>query len=309
MKVAVLGASGFVGSAVVGALPAEVDVVTVSSPRLSTDGRTAQVLLAEASQHAEVRRLVQAFTGVDVIINAAGNPDASSLDEDALYGANALLPAVVLRAATDASVARLVHVSSAVVQNDKPILDASEDLRPFSPYSSSKVLGEVIVRQYEGAVERVRYRPPSVHAPSRRVTRMIRRISGSPAATVARPGTQPTPQALLPNVAAAVATLATWEGSVPPVVHHPSEGVTVRSLMEDLSGGRRPVLLPRWFAMLLVALAKAVGRVHRPTAANARRVELLWLGQEQAESWLTTQGWDVPVGREGWRELAKEDMA
>src|SRR5690606_30044832 len=123
----------------------------------------------------------------------------------------------------------------------KPVLDSSEDLRPFSPYSASKVMGEVLARQPYDGVEVVRYRPPSVHAPSRRVTRMIRKIAGSPAATVARPGTQHTPQALLPNVAAAVAHLATVDGPVPPVVHHPSEGVTVTSLMQDLSGGRTPV--------------------------------------------------------------------
>ena len=79
---------------------------------------------------------------MDVLINAAGNPDASSQDEDGLYGANALLPALLLRAARAAGVRRFVHVSSAVVQNDKAVLDASEDLRPFSPYSASKVMGE-----------------------------------------------------------------------------------------------------------------------------------------------------------------------
>src|SRR5690606_19263259 len=139
----------------------------------------------------------------------------SSLDEDALYGANALLPALLLVAAERAGVRRFVHISSAVVQNDKPVLDSTEDLRPFSPYSASKVLAEEIICRHEGSLECVRYRPPSVHAPSRRVTRMVSRIATSPVASVAAPGDQHTPQALLPNVAAAIAALALWPTAVP----------------------------------------------------------------------------------------------
>ncbi|MGN0064109.1 MAG: NAD-dependent epimerase/dehydratase family protein [Nocardioides sp.] len=307
VRVALLGASGFVGSEVRTALEPRAEVVVVAAPRLSSTARTSQEVFALAADHEAVAALAEAFDGVDVVVNAAGNPDASSLEEDALFGANALLPAVVVEAAGRAGVRRVVHVSSAVVQNDKPVLDDTEDLRPFSPYSASKVLGEVVVREAVSEVERVRYRPPSVHAPQRRVTRMIRRIATSPAATVAAPGDQLTPQALLPNVAAAVAELAVREGALPAVVHHPSEGVTVTSLMTDLSGGRRPRRIPRALARALVALAKLAGRVHRPTAANARRVELLWLGQEQAPSWLTVQGWSVPVGHEGWRALASEE--
>ncbi len=306
-RVALLGASGFVGGAVREALESSAEVVAVPAPRLSSPARSVADVGAQVRGHGAVSDLVKAFAGVEVVVNAAGNPDASSLDEDALFGANAVLPALVMEAASLAGVRRVVHVSSAVVQNDKPVLDDSEDLRPFSPYSASKVLGEIVVRESPASVERVRYRPPSVHAPQRRVTRMIRRIATSPAATVASPGDQLTPQALLPNVAAAVAELAVREGAVPAVVHHPSEGVTVTSLMTDLSGGRRPRRIPRVLARGIVALAKRVGRLHRPTAANARRVELLWLGQEQAESWLTAQGWSVPVGHEGWQALASEE--
>lgn len=306
-RVVVLGASGFVGSSVVAAVPIGHDVEAVPAPRLSTRARSADEILAESLESEHLKVLVGQFTGAAVVINAAGDPDASSLDEDALYGANALLPAVVLRAATIAGVERFVHISSAVVQNDKPVLDSTEDMRPFSPYSASKVAGEVVVRALgTSAVEVVRYRPPSVHAPQRRVTRMISRIASSPVATVARPGDQGTPQALLPNVASAVAFLATTRMRPPAVVHHPSEGVTVTRLMSDLSGGRSPRRLPRGLALVLVAVAKLVGRVHRPTAANARRVELLWLGQDQAESWLTSAGWIRPVGREGWQTLTTE---
>ena len=307
-RVVLIGASGFVGSAVDSALRADHDVIVVKAPRLTTSSRETADLQREASSSPLVSGLAEAMAGADALVNAAGHPDASSLDEDRLFGANALLPAVLLEAARQAGVRRMVHVSSAVVQNDKPLLDASEDVRPFSPYSASKVAGEQVLRDPAGSpghdVQVVRYRPPSVHAPGRRVTRMVARIAASPAASVARPGNQPTPQALLPNVAAAIAHLATTDADPPAVVHHPSEGVTVTGLMRDLSGGRAPMRIPSPVARAFVSCAKMAGRVHKPTAANARRVELLWLGQRQAPSWLTETGWQLPVGPEGWKVLA-----
>lgn len=307
-RIALVGASGFVGTAVAIALDA-FEVVVVPAPRLSTDARTLDELRAAADCSPQVWELAQVLRGVEVLVNAAGNPDASSLNETSLFGANALLPGVLLRAARDAGVRRFVHVSSAVVQSDKPVLDSSEDLRPFSPYSASKCAGEQLLRDMVSGLEVVRYRPPSVHETHRRVTRMVRRIATSRAATVARPGHQPTPQALLPNVASAIAYLATCEPPVPAVVHHPWEGVTVSSLMEDLSGGRRPVRLPRLLATSVIRAGKVAGRWHKPTAANARRVELLWVGQTQAVSWLTSNGWSAPVGREGWRAMAQANEA
>lgn len=275
------------------------------APRLRTDARTLAEMRRQCAASQEVAPLVDAMRGASVLINAAGDPDASSLDAGALFGANALLPGLLLRAAHKAGIRRFVQISSAVVQADKEVLDSSEDLRPFSPYSASKVLGELLLRDPAGDLEVVRYRPPSVHAPDRRVTRMIGKIAKSPAAVVATPGTQPTPQALLPNVAAAVAYLATSEMSPPAVVHHPSEGLTVSSLLEYLSGGRSPFRIPQALARSVVVMLKALGRTYGPVAANARRVELLWFGQEQAESWLTARGWKPPVDRDGWRALAE----
>jgi nucleoside-diphosphate-sugar epimerase len=302
-RVGALGASGFVGRAVVEALGGH-DVLPVRAPRLTTAARTPAELIAEASEHPAVAELAAAFAGCDVVINAAGDPDASSLDMDALYAANALIPRIVLVAVARAGVPRLVHVSSAVVQNDKPVLDESEDLRPFSPYSRAKVAGEQVLReQLPPDVTVVRYRPPSVHAADRRVTRRIARIASSPMATVAGSGDRVSPQALLPNVAAAIAFLATTDRTPPPVVVHPSEGVTTAGLMRDLSAGREPRHLPPALARLAVRLAKLVGRVHRPTAANARRLELLWFGQGQSASWLDDNGFVPPVGHEGWTEL------
>jgi hypothetical protein len=104
-------------------------------------------------------------------------------------------------------------------------------------------------------------------------------------------------------VAAAVSFLALIDEDVPPVVHHPWEGTTVGGLLLDLGDGRAPRELPVALARAVVESAKRAGRLHPPTAANARRLELLWFGQEQDSSWLTAAGWRPPVGLEEWRRI------
>lgn len=306
--VALVGASGFVGSAVRAALETkDHQVVHVSAPRLRTSERKTNGLLRQARASEDREELVAKLAGAGVLVNAAGDPDASSLDGDGLFGANALLPRVLAEAAGVAGVPRMVHISSAVVQNDRTVLDDTEDIAGFSPYSSSKVAGELALScEPSAGITITRYRPPSVHARGRRVTERIGAIARSPLASVAAPGSQPSPQALLDNVASAVAYLASTPTPPPPVVIHPWEGVTACSLMVALGRGRQPRVIPRPLAAGLVLLVKALGRVSAPVAANARRVEVLWLGQGQADSWLTRQGWTPPVGMEGWAALAED---
>jgi putative NADH-flavin reductase len=305
--VALVGASGFVGSAVKHHLEQVGHFVRpIKSPRLMTGVREVTRLIEQAQTSVHAEEIAVQLRGVDAVVNAAGNPDASSPDADALFGANALLPRIVAEASSAASVPRMIHVSSAVVQNDRPVLDESEELFPFSPYSASKVAGEEVLRMSPVDGSSVtRYRPPSVHALSRRVTRRVAKIASSPLASVAAPGTQPSPQALLTNVAAAIGYLATCEPLPPPVVVHPWEGLTAEDVMLVLGGGRKPKRLPQALARALVTSARLAGRAIPPAASNARRVELLWLGQRQAASWLTSQGWAPPEGIEAWRELGK----
>jgi nucleoside-diphosphate-sugar epimerase len=305
VRVAVLGGSGFVGGAVTRALAGrDVVVTTVSAPRLRTGARDVPGLLREAGAAVVAEAtLTAAFAGIDVVVNASGDPDASATDLDRLVGANALMPVVAARAAERAGVRRFVHVSSAVVQGAIGTLDESEQRDPFSPYAMSKCLGEEALPAAVDSAELVIYRPPSVHGPDRRVTRRIASIACSPLRSVAGDGRNPSPQALIDNVGAAVAYLCT-AARPPRVVIHPWEGLTVGSLMELLGRGRRPRHLPRSFARWAVRGARATVGWLPGRSADIRRVELLWFGQRQAESWLTRDGWSPPVGREGWRELA-----
>ncbi|ACV06863.1 NAD(P)-dependent oxidoreductase [Kytococcus sedentarius] len=296
MNVLVLGSRGFVGTAVCAALREQGhDVTTAVAPRVQTD----EISAAQREQF--VGEIQAALGGCDAVVNAAGVPDATGSDYDAMVGANTVLPGIVAEAARRLGL-RCVHVSSAAVQGDKEVLDSSDDVRPFSPYSESKVRGEREALQQGGEV--VVYRPPGVHGANRDVTRTVARLAGSPLSSVAGDGSHPAAQALIGNVGAAVATLATHPDTPPRVVHHPWEGQTTASLLRAL-GGREPVHLPSALARGLVEVARAAGRVRPGLAGHARRLEVLWFGQSQAPSWLDSIQWVAPDGRESWEALGR----
>lgn len=299
MGIVLVGASGFVGSAVMEVLLREGHpVAAIQAPRVDPSAVKPGVDLDLAA----VADLEGELIGADVVVNCSGNPDASADDINRLIAANAVSPAIVARAAKRAGVRRLVHVSSAVVQGRRPQLDESHATEEFSPYAHSKAEGERRVwREFAGAIV---YRPPSVHAEGRRVTSITARIASSPIASVASPGDQHSPQALIGNVASAIAYLATTSQQPPAVVVHPWEGLTSRDVME-LLGGKRPILIPLWFATAVCRALESAGSRLPIVAQNARRIEMLWLGQDQADSWLTTAGWSPPLGRDAWRELGE----
>ncbi|MCC6498512.1 MAG: NAD-dependent epimerase/dehydratase family protein [Propionibacteriaceae bacterium] len=301
--VAVIGATGFVGSAVTRALEANgFPVQRIRAPRLPGMLPVSAVSYLE-SEPKELSDLSAALQGVDVVVNAAGDPDASSTDVAALTSANGVLPGLVAAACLKAGVERLVHVSSAAVQGRLPVLDDSDAVDAGSDYSQSKLLGENLVRKFS-AGKSVIYRPSSVHGIDRGITRKVARIASGPLSTVARPGTAPSPQALISNVADAISFLATTALSPPAVVIHPWEGLTTSDVMLLLSG-RSPRRVPQPVARAVVETLALAGRIVPRLTATTRRVEMLWFGQAQAESWLTTVGWLPPSGRAEWAALGR----
>jgi nucleoside-diphosphate-sugar epimerase len=301
--VVVFGATGFLGRATANELRSRgVEVRTLRTPRLPPSPAS-HVRQGLATHDDLVAEIASALVGVDTVVNAAGIADASLRDEASLMAANAVLPAVLARAIRSAGVPRFVHVSSAVVQGSAPRLDQSDHTAPFSAYSRSKAVGEVLVQEL-GPPATVIYRPPSVHAPDRRVSKITARIASSPFSSVARPGSSPSPQALIKNVADAIAFLATTAADPPPIVAHPSEGLTTASVLTFL-GSREPREIPRSLAKAVVAVLTGAGHTLPQVAVNARRVEMLWFGQSQAPSWLTDAGWTPPAGHDAWKKLGQ----
>lgn len=291
-RVAVVGSTGFVGQQIVVALRERgAEAVRVRAPRLDT----ITPLDAEAG-------LSRSIEGCAAVINAAGVATATAASSKTMVLANAVLPGVIARSANSAG-ARMVHVSSAAVQGRISELDSSDQVDGFSPYSTSKIEGELAVRSSNG--DAVIYRPPGVHHESRETTRKLAAFARSRVASVSGRGTSPTPQALLENVADAVAFLATYSVTPPDVVHHPSEGLTTGDLLTYL-GGHAPHRLSPLLTRAVVGGLFSAAQLRPAVAGHARRLEMLWYGQRQAASWLANSGWEPKFGSERWQQIGRQ---
>ncbi|MGO4680950.1 NAD-dependent epimerase/dehydratase family protein [Microbacterium sp. 2MCAF23] len=289
---AVVGASGFVGSAVVAYLSEQnVEISEISAPRLKMTAPTASdlsQLLEQAGIEAQRARLAEQFTGIDVVVNAAGMASPDSAGDDALYGANALLPAAVVLASADAGVDRIVHLSSAAVQGRRSRLDDSSDVAPFSPYSHSKALGEralLAVADRGVPTQVIVLRATSVQGRGRSTTESLIRLAHSPLASVAAPGTAPSATSSVTQLAQTVVGLGATNESVRGIVLQPWEGFTTRRVLEAAAPDRQPRMLPAWLCRTVVGMGFAAGRIVPRFTGTARRVEVMWFGQSQTPGW------------------------
>lgn len=307
----VIGASGFIGSECIRALTgAGWTPRPQPAPRLRTSGRSLDVLESEAQGQTEmIDRLACSFADCDVVVNAAGLATPAARDSGELFGANALLPAVVAIAAAQCDVRRYVHISSVAVQGTMNPLDESELHRPFSPYSASKALGERLVNRLgdQGAVI---LRPTSVHGSGRQVTRSLVRLASSPLSSTAGRGDQPTPQVLVQNVGAAVAFLASWNGvaPMPRILLQPTEGLTSAEFLVRL-GGRDPLHIPLRLARVATCILSRTTQLIGRGESVTRRLEMLWFGQGQVPGWLRDVGFSPPFGPETWESMVREVRA
>lgn len=293
MSWGVVGASGFVGSAVVSALrEAGIDVVLLAAPRLTTDLLDASRLAEEARNHPCLAELEDALRPCSVVVNAAGLAAPGSADTRELRGANSLLPAVLAEAAGRGGADRLIHLSSAAVQGSRPVLDETELTSPFSAYSRSKALGEQALRLRPSGtrtdtgtgLEITVVRATSVQGPARPTTVALARLARSPLASVAAPGEAPTPVVSVGALADLVVAVGNFPSKPPSLVLQPWEGLTVRTVLE--AAGGRPRQLPRWLCRGALRCGYAASALAGGRLSGAvRRVELMWFGQAQAPGW------------------------
>lgn len=302
----VVGASGFVGSAVTASFRTHgIPVSELPAPRVATAARTLDELAGELTGDAwSLESLTESLEGVDVIVLAAGVASPDNDGDDVLYGANSLLPCLVARAADRAGVRRLVHVSSAAVQGRAGLLDESWRVNPFSAYSHSKALGEAalaaIMQEFtdgEKHVDIVIARATSVQGAGRSTTQKLSRLAQSRFSSVAAPGNQPTVVSTSHGLAEFIRNLALATGPMQGVRLQPWECHDVSTALEALSG-RSPIILPQALCRAIVSTAFGLGQIIPRVAGPARRLEMLWFGQRQSATW------QYEVSSRDW--LAKE---
>lgn len=302
-RIAVIGATGFIGRHVCAVIESRgATPIRVEAPRLAS-APPSQIYDRIAVDTDNFERLRRIFLEVDVVINAAGIANPRSNLTGALASANSVLPGIAGRACRAAGVERFIQVSSAAVQGRVATLDARPAARGFSDYSWSKVVGERAALHW-GPTETIVFRPPGVHGADRSTSRLMTSVASSAFSAASRPGTQPTPQALIENVADAIVFLARYPGHVDPIVHYPWEGLTTASLMHIL-GNRKPLLIPPLLASGVVSSLYRLSVLFPGLRASTRRLEILWFGQAQAASWLEANGWEPPLGLNKWRSLGR----
>jgi nucleoside-diphosphate-sugar epimerase len=303
-SVAVFGASGFVGRAVVAALEADgARVVRLSGPRLDADFGSDPTRVADEwieSHQADFSSLVAVLGRCLNVVNCAGAAVPTATESAQLWGANAVLPALIAIAARDAACRRFVHVSSAAVLGSQAILDERPPPAGHSPYARSKATGELAVGKI-GGVDVVVYRPTSVLGAERPVAARLAQVLRSKYLFVP-PGDPALPVVLVESVGRAVSFIVHAE-AVPPVVLHPDEAMTVRSLAVAF-GRTSPIrTMPRFIASPARAVMRRLAQ-GGPLVGHARRVELLWEGQLQRSS-LPGLGFDPGDPSPGYVELGR----
>lgn len=321
----VIGASGFVGSSILARLHLDgIDADPIEAPRLSTHATDAPSIIKEARRlEAIIDSLADSFAGAEVVINASGLAAPSQQDLPPLVGANALLPAVIAIAAQRTGVKRLIHMSSAAVQGNVKTLDASPTTHLFSAYSFSKALGEEVLLKLRSfiteraaagvapgskdsdfpaapasapvdvephhALDICIIRATSVMGRGRRTTESFAKFASSPLASVAS-GNHHSPITSNYALAEFTSLIGSFAGQLPPIVLQPWEGATAKSVLVD-AGRRFPIHVPTPLAKAVIRLGYLVSEsLGDRFQAPVRRVELMWLGQDQDDSWAKTHG-------------------
>jgi len=286
MIVAVLGARGFVGSAIAGAVRARgFDVVEL--PRLPLEVADA-VLSGRVPLGATA--ILRPMDGADAVVNAAGLAAPDLRNEPALRASNATLPLALALLASRSGVRRFVQVSSAAVQGRRSPLDETSTTDPISAYSESKAEGERRLLAAGAIPDLVIYRPTSVLGPDRAIARKLVRLAGARLVPLVGDGSLRLPVSLVSNVGALAVHLA-MTTQVRGIVLHPWEGLTQRALMEALApAAPRFVGVPTAAARVVAGAGSSLPVLR----GQVRRIELLLCGQEIEARAAADSGYKLP---------------
>ena len=170
MKVAVTGATGFVGGALVRALVAEGhNVVAVKRPspaKSALQNLPITWVTADVTNRASLHGV---FDGADWLIHAAGMLGQAGVPENAYFQLHEQGINNVLAEAEEAGVSRILYVSSPGVLGPISGPPAAEDapLAPSNPYERSKAAAEQVAQLYiRGGLPVIIARPEFIYGPT-----------------------------------------------------------------------------------------------------------------------------------------------
>ncbi|PSI00566.1 hypothetical protein C7K08_12475 [Synechococcus lacustris str. Tous] len=190
-RIAVTGATGFVGRSLVAHLQREsVDVVAITRTR--PPGGNSLVNIHFCSDYLDTALLAELFCSCDVVIHLAAlahqvSRSSSAIELNAYRRANLESLVSVARAASQAGVRRLVFVSSIGVNGSStdgtPFTETDQPL-PSEPYAITKLEAERALAEelLDSSTDWVVLRPPLVYGPGSpgNLERLIRLASSAP---------------------------------------------------------------------------------------------------------------------------------
>jgi nucleoside-diphosphate-sugar epimerase len=254
MKVAITGATGFVGSHLLERLRDAEVAVLVRGERPAASGTEARHRLVRGAL-ADEAALDALVAEADVVYHVAGLVAARS--EAEFLAVNRDGAAAVARACRGGA-RRLVYVSSLAVtgpsEAGRPVHDDTWP-RPVTAYGRSKLAGEDAVR--ESGVEHVIVRPPIVYGPRDRQLLRLFRLARRGIVPLLGDGTQQL--SLIHAADLADALVAAGESGLAGRTYHAAhaEAVTQRALASAIGRavGRDPVLVPLPAPLVRAALS------------------------------------------------------
>ena len=307
MKVAVTGATGFVGRHLVRALVERGDDVAalVRSPAKAEDLRARGCRLVEGGlEDAAARGTLLA--GAEVVYHVAGLVAAPSLAEFRRVNRDAA--AFLARDAAEAFVSRFLLVSSLAVTGPAPrgrSLDESSGPGPVTLYGRSKQEGEAAVRA--SGVPLTVVRPPAVYGPGDRAFLTLFRLAAKGVFPLLGDGRQELSLVFVEDLARALVAAARSPATLGGTYHAAhAEVVSQRQLGETLGRalGRsvRFVRLPGPLLVALLHAGRALGRIagrSRLPAPDKAHELLAPAWRASSEALGRDAGWtaEVPVER------------
>lgn len=293
--VLVTGATGFVGSHFV--------------ETLATAGARVRALVRRTSDVSGLERLgvervvgglddeaslARAVDGVDVVYHLAAATRARSAAEFERINADGTRALARAIAAAARPPRRLVYLSSLAAAGpaiDGRPVDATDTPRPLTAYGRSKLAGERVCLELDGAVEVVVLRPPAVYGPRDREMLRLFRLAARGIFPVPTGPERPTQLIHVTDLARAILAA----GQTPGLrgIHHAAESraygwAEVAGLFERALGRRvRRLPIPHAVMHVAGALSEAGASISgRPTLFNRDKVrELLapgWLCETES---------------------------